>query len=93
MSDPSRTLLEAGAVASVAAVLMKLLPPISVMVAIAYYGFQIWEHPIGQRWRARWRRLLWDGGLTDEDRVLFAFLALGGTGVFLGLVALSRVVG
>lgn len=90
--SPARSLAEAGAVVAVVGSLAKILPPLAAAFAVAWYGVQIWESPVGKRWRLRWRQLLVERSLTIEDRLAFLWLALAGSGAFLAMLAVSRII-
>lgn len=93
--DPvSSTVGESVAAVAVLGAFIKLLPPLAAAAAIVWYGFQIWESPIGKRWRARWRRVFVERKpLTVEDRMAFLLTGIGGAGVALVLLAVYRLVG
>lgn len=86
-----RPVAEAGAAAALVGSLVKVLPAVAALFAVAWYCVCLWESRTGQAWRARWRRLLHRRPLAVEDKVAFLFLGLSAAGAALALVAVSRV--
>lgn len=80
------------ALAALVAAVAKLLPPLAAAVAIVWYCVQMWEHPVGKRWRARCHRVF-ERKLTAEDRLAFLLTGLGGAGVAFVFLAIYRLMG
>lgn len=95
MSAPTHAAAESAAVLTVLGVLTKTLPALASFLAIIWYAIVIWEHPVGKRWRLRWHNLYVAmrerRALTVENKLMLLFLGLAGTGFFLVLYAVERV--
>lgn len=97
MPLPAHThaVVESTALITLVGVLAKILPTTASFLAICWYSFVLWEHPVGKRWRQRWRNLFFSlrnrRPLSVEDRVMMVLLGLSSTGFLLVLYAVERV--